>query len=497
MRRLFVTVGVCGLAIGIADASGPPVLTSAPTPKNSPLNIHAIVEQLGSSQFTEREAASATLEKIGPAAIDALRAAARSENPEIRDRAASLLTKLRRLADSETRLTAKRVALDYQDVPLGSAINDLKARTGLNVTLDPARVANPLRKITCRTGELPAWEALEAFCVAAALRESFPIELDVPKPNTPRRGYIPPPQAPSPEAIPVVLIDGASERLLGSRSGAVRVLVLPATFPGHRVTLGTGEMSLALDVTPMPGLGWQEVVGVKINKLIDSSGRAGGAGVEKNVLPMNDPNGVVVFARPGVAMRFDANGNSILPENLPNPRIVTVPLKLGTPSARSLKQLEGSIFGEIQVANQHLITVTNPAQNTNAVFEGPGDTRLTVLEFKEPPGPGGLGTIKVQLDYPSDFGLNVRRRGFNNMGWPEAPRMGGQANRVEAFDAAGKPFPMASNAFTNFSNDGTSISQTYTMTFRPGQGAPAKLVVVGSKQVTVEVPFVLENVPLP
>ena len=110
---------------------------------------------------------------------------------------------------------------------------------------------------------------------------------------------------------------------------------------------------------------------MKVNKLIDASGRSGGAGIEKNVLPVNnDPNGMVVFARPGVAMRFDINGNSIPPEHLGNPRIVTVPLKLGTPSARSLKRLEGSVFGEVHVPNQHLITIENPAKNTNASFEG-------------------------------------------------------------------------------------------------------------------------------
>ncbi len=499
MRRLFVTVGVCGLAVGIATSTEPPTPTPAvPVAKNAPLNIPAIIAQLGSEQYAEREAASAALEKIGPTAIEALQIATRSENPEIRERAGTLLTKLKRLSDSGTRLTAKRVTLDYQDMPLGSAINDLKARTGLNLTLDPSRVANPLRKITCRTGDLPVWEALEAFCVAAELREAFRSELDVPKSTSPRRGYVPPPQAPNADAISVVLFDGTPERLLGNRSSAVRVLVLPAAFPGHKVTLGTGELTMALDITPVPGLGWQDVVGVKVTKLIDSSGRAGGAGVEKNVLPTSDPNGMVVFARPGLAMRFDMNGNTIPPEHLVNPRIVTVPLKLGTPSADSLKRLEGSVFGEIHVPNQPLISVENPGQRTNVAFDGPGEMKFTVLEFKEPPGPGGLGTIKVQLEYPSDFGLMARRRGgFGNMGWPEAPRMGGSGNRVEAFDAAGKPFPMSSNAFSGMSDDGMITMQTYTMTFRPGQGTPAKLVVLGPKLVTVEVPFALENVPLP
>jgi len=498
MRRLAITVGVYGLAVGIAVAAEPRTpASSTPAPIHGPWNIPAIVEQLGSDHFTEREAASATLEKIGPEAIDALLAGTRSGNPEIRERAATLLTKLRRLSDSNNRLTAKRITPDYQDTPLGAALNDLKSRTGLNITLDPNLIANPLRKVTCRTGELPAWEALEAFCQAAQLREEFRLDLDVPKSTNARRGYMPPAQAPNADAVPVVLVDGTPDKLVGSRTSAVRVLVLPATFPGHKVTLGTGETTLALDIAPIPGLGWQDVVGVKINKLIDDSGRAGGAGVDRNVLPNHDPSGMVVFARPGVALRFDINGNTIQPEQLPNPRIVTVPLKIATTSSRLLKRLEGSVFGEVHVPNQPLITVTSPEKHLNSPFDGPNELKFTVLEFKEPPGPGGLGTIKVQLEYPSDFGLNMRRRGFNNLGWPEAPRMVGSGNRVEAFDAAGKPFPMASNAFTGMSDDGMLAIQTYTMTFRPGRGSPAKLVVLGHKQVTVEVPFVLENVPLP
>ena len=61
------------------------------------------------------------------------------------------------------RLTAKRVKLDYTDIPLGTAVNDLRVLTGLNIALDPNRVADPLRKITCHTGDVPIWEAVDAF----------------------------------------------------------------------------------------------------------------------------------------------------------------------------------------------------------------------------------------------------------------------------------------------------------------------------------------------
>jgi hypothetical protein len=75
--------------------------------------------------------------------------------------------------------------------------------------------------------------------------------------------------------------------------------------------------------------------------------------------------------------------------------------------------------------------------------------------------------------------------------------MSGPGNRVQAFDAAGKPFPVTSNAFTDVSDDGMTTLFTFTLTFRYGQGVPAKLVIVGPKLVAVEVPFVMESVPLP
>src|SRR5437879_5244163 len=112
MRRLFVAVGACGLvAIGMAGASADPA-TPVPTPAGqapSPADIQALVEKLGSEHFAEREAAVAALEKIGLPAAAALKAAVVGEVPEVRERAAILLGKLHRAADSTSRLAPKRV----------------------------------------------------------------------------------------------------------------------------------------------------------------------------------------------------------------------------------------------------------------------------------------------------------------------------------------------------------------------------------------------------
>jgi hypothetical protein len=493
MRRLSSIIA-SALLLGLASTSN--ATDPATTPSSA--MVLTLIEQLGAEGFADREAAAAKLDAIGLPAVDALRAATRNENPEIRDRAINTLEKIQRVSDSAKRLTAKTVTLSYKDVSLGVAINDLKTQTGLNIVLDPNRISNPLRKISLETKELPVWEALEAFCQAAELKEVFASELETKRTQTLRRGYVPPPPPPNADAVPVHLVDGKADRIVGDRSTAVRVLALPPSFTGHKVTLGTGETNFCLDVTPAPGLGWQEVTAIKVSRLIDSSGRFGGAGTEK--LPVNnfDPTGVVMFARPGVAFRFDSSGNTILPETIQNPRVMQVPIRISTPTAKSLRRLEGMVFGEILVQNQQLISVAEPKSKLNAAISGPGELRFSILDLREATGKGGKATMRVQLEYPSPWQTNSRRRGGFNQMWPEAPQNPRQGYRVEAFDAEGKAFPYSTSSFfADTSDDNLIMIQTMQFQFLPEAGLPAKLVVVGPRVISVQMPFALENVPLP
>lgn len=494
MRRLFVLMLAAFPLMMLMRAIASPV----PAPQNSSAVIDALIEQLGSDDFAEREAASARLEKIGGPALDALRAACRNENPEIRNRAIAIVGKLRLCMESEQRLKPKRAKLDYRDVTLGAAVNDLKVQTGLNIELDPNQVANPLRRITCVTQEVPAWEALELFCAAAGLREVFLPELTVPKPVA-KRGYTPPFPMPSADGVPVKLVDGKAQRLPGSRSTAVRVLALPPSFPGHRVTLGTGEVSFCLDVTPAPGLGWQNVTGVKLLRVLDSSGRIGGAAVERSHTATIDPNedGIVFAAGPGVAFRLNDSSIPVYPETTPNNRIISVPLRINTLSAHSLKRLEGIVYAELQASNQQLITVTDPRRHVGEVFSAPGELRFSIQEIKEKPTAKETGMIRMQLQYPSQWLINLRRRGGVNPGWPEAPVASADGNRVEAYDASGKLISVTSARDTEMSDDGFLTMQTIEFRYSPEQGMPAKFIVVGPKPVQVQVPFTLEDVKLP
>lgn len=495
MTRLFATVGILSLAFAVV--AGEP---SASTPAQ-------LVEQLGSEDFRQREAAAAALTQAGPGAIPALREAAKSNDPEVRQRAGAILVKLQRAATSSEKLAPKKVKLDYKDAPLGAAFNDLRTRTGLNLALDPARLGDPFRKVTCATGEVTVWEALDAFCAAAGLREEFRDELELPQQQARVSGYMAyPAPAVGLDAVPITLVEGKPRRVPGDRRTAVRVLVLPPSFPGHRVTLGTGETTLCLDITPAPGLNWQEVSAVKISRLIDDAGRAGGAA---NPRPAELPQeffegggvigGRVVVLGAGLGGRFDSRfGLSGFPRAVANPRVHPVALKLATPAAKSLKRLEGSVFGEITLPNQTLITVNDPAKNVGVAFDGPGDVRFTVLSLNAT----GEGTrVQLLLECPAPWSAGARR-GCNPGGlWPEYPLPNGSIPTPHALDAAGKPMqhgPLSANGLSSFArNDGQAMTYRYDWTFRKQDGTPAKFIVIGPRPVVVEIPFALENVALP
>jgi hypothetical protein len=486
-RRLLATFGALGL-LALCAPFARPARAADPT---------ALVSQLGSDDYKTREAAAAALERAGPAALPALRAAVAGSDPEVRHRAAPILQKLQRATMSAERLTAPKVALDFKAVPLARAVAELRARTGVNLTLDLDRVADPLRPVTVATGELPVWEAVEAFSAAAGLRESFAAELELPKPApSARRVYALPPAPPGPEAVPVVLIDGRG-RAPGARNCGVRVLALPPAFPGHRVTLGTGETTLCLDVAPLTGLNWNEVLTVRVTRLIDDAGRVGsGAAVRPVDDGPLDLEGVVVWGGPGVKQgfaRFDRPGGAPAAlASVPNPRVVPVPLKLATPHAKSLKRLEGFVFGELTLFNEPLVTVTAPEKHTGRTFEGAGEVALT-LESVRADGDGT--TVAFVVRYPSPWAASARR-GQNPGGlWPEAPRGPNHTPVLRAFDASGKELvARAATGSTDASADGRAVYERRTWTFR---AAPAKLVVTGPRPVVVEVPFALENVPLP
>lgn len=480
MRRWLGAV-LSGVGLAAAAVAGPPPVADA-------------VARLGADRYADRVAAGRELLAFGPAAIPALERATRSPNPEVARRAADLLARLLRRADSARLTAAPLVRLDYHSVPLAAAVADLKAKTGIPLTLDPERVDDPDRPVACLTAELPVWEAVAAFSRAAGLREVFAAELDVPKPEAnPRRGYyIPPPPRPAADAVPVVLADGPERPLPGSRAGGVRVLALPH-FPRDRASLD-GTITLHLDVTPAPGLHWQDVAAVRVTRVVDEFGREGGGGPgPEPVAPAFGPFAGGVMVGQGVAMRWDPEGRPILPASYPNPRAVPVSLRVATPHARRLRRLEGVVVGEVVVPGAELAAIDHPAGPDGVTVAGEGGVRVTVLE-SHPAGRGPAAVVRVRVEAPSPWSDARRRNPWGPL-WPEPPRPAGHGHQLVGLDRDGKPAPAEPAVVTLVSDDGLTLTTVWQLLYP--LGVPDRLVLTGPKSVTVEVPFALDDVPLP
>jgi hypothetical protein len=287
--------------------------------------------------------------------------------------------------------------------------------------------------------------------------------------------------------------------LPGGRTTAVRVLALPPSFPGHRVFLGTGQVVMSFDVTPTPGLNWQEVSGVRITKLIDDAGRIGTGGtLRKPEVSPYDPfgGGVMMGGGPGgriVVMRWDPDGNPVLPTEHPNPRVVPVPLKVATPSARSLRLLEGAVLGEILAADQTIATIDKPADKQGATIRGAGGKTLTLQEVAKA-GPDGV-SFRIEVRSESQQQRTQLMGLWGGPIWPDRTTPVNGGLQVRGRDGKDQPLAAASIQLLGINDDGLTQTIQLSATFR--DAVPANLVVAGPAAVPVEVPFRMKNVHLP
>ena len=499
MRRLLAAIGALGL-------STLPSMAASPLP-TSP-SVDSLIEKLAADSYSDRETASRALVRVGISALPALdRVVASSFDAEARDRATLIAEQIRRANEGAKMLIVAPVRLDYVGVPLATALADLKAKTGVLLTLDIPTVKDPLRTITLKTELLPPWQAVEEFCRAAGLRELFRQDAGpADNTNTDRfqRRRISYSMAEIPQAfagnMPIVLTDGTPDQLPGDRTSAVRVVAMPPGFIGNRVIRGAGEVVMNLDVTPLPGLRWQEVSMVRVTRAEDETGRPIGVSFRP------DDAG----AQPGMYNEFQQFGGQVwiedgyggMRQNMrPNPRVVPVKLRTDDRAITRLKYFEGSVVGEVSLPNQTLMSVENLAKSGGISMEGANDTKLTIVAVDVKAD--GRTTLRVRTECPNPW--TMQRLGMGNRMWKnqiDVPSDGGIGlsgglGQMKFFDAAGKAIRQPVMQSSTGTDDGFRQSQEMELVFSKEGGTPVKMLVVGSKILNVEVPFRMVNVQLP
>src|SRR5262249_32336051 len=131
------------------------------------------VQGLAHPRYAEREKAARDLVVVGEPALKALRAASTSADPELRMRAAAIAEQIDRALRSERLLAAPKIAIKLDKVPLQQAVNEVGKKTGLRFQLEPTKDADFRRPVTIDTGEVPFWDAVQAFYTAAGLMENY------------------------------------------------------------------------------------------------------------------------------------------------------------------------------------------------------------------------------------------------------------------------------------------------------------------------------------
>ena len=493
MGAWFFTMGLC---LAAADKPDPADL----------------ILKLGSEQFRERVEATRALDSLGQDALPALRAAKDSANPRIRTRVLPLLESLERRAEILSLGEPRKIPLDFHDLPISEAIDELNRRQNLGLGFqfgplpdrgmrfggrDPSQdrlVELRARRITLEsTRALPFWEAIDRLCAATGTHHDLQPE-----------------GAFGLSSGRFLLYANLGRTTIASDSGAFRVLVTGlhssfersflepsnsanppnATPPAQAIAR---QLNLRMTVVAEPGRVVRQVGPIKFDEAIDDQGRS--------LSPPGNPDEAPTNALPYRNQPPTLNGFTGFD--------VGATLRLIDPSTRSIQRLRGSIPVTIVAYARNPIVI--PLEGAAGKSVRLKDVTVSVLEVVT--DANGTTTVEVGVvsNEPAD-------RGFQNRSqtWPPDfatfhPEQ--ITNRLEMFDAQRRK--LALDWSHGHGNDQFTMNSRVRLTpravannpaglqgFQPGRPpgkrpVPVELRYHDFAQATTEIRFEFRDVPLP
>ena len=473
---VLLAAAVAGTGTGVLTyrtaAAGQPGPAGAPATVDT-ARIAKLIGQLGSDAFADRDKAAKELDAIGAPALDALREAARTGEPEQSRQAKDLAARIEGRIESAGMLAPRRVRLVYRDTPVAEAVADFKAKSGYDLSLSDPEGKLKGRTVTLDTGDVTFWQALDQFCRQARLVESP--AADGPPPGVgggvfggggfggvgagPIGGMMVMQQSAAPDRI--VLADGRPSDLPAFDGTAVRVRAVgKADGPGSPAD---GEAVLALEVTPEPKLRWRGVAAVEVGKATDDNGQA---------LEQVNPAG-------------QAPGSP-----------VTIRLKKGPGTSASLREITGTVTARVLREPQPYLTVDDVLGAAGKNFQAADGGGLRVIDVTK--GPAGRVELRFAINPPiGAAAVGGPVRVTQRAGRVVVSSVGGEGPEYELAVTDDKGVVLGPVGLGG--RGGVGREPDYSATYQPrqGQGAPAKLVYTVSPNVTLIVPFTLRNVPLP
>jgi hypothetical protein len=458
-----------------------------PAPQPKARETAQLVEKLGAADFAEREAATKRLEELGTLALDELRAACKSEDPEIARRAIDLVRAIERRAVAERALAPTMVELTARAAPLDAVLAALSKQAKYEVVLSGPNVKElAAKKITVATGKVPFWEAVLKVCDVAELHIAG------------AGGFLAPGSGPYTGTF-AKTADGKAVRftmhteqavVLESRyatrkrpafvQGGVLVEVFPMGAAPGRAAL--------LQFWPEPKLGWQSIAHLKVTSAVDAEGR-------KLVPDLTPPPAPQKPLGPPIV-----DGTSsllVLADQLnPNVRQAIARFKTGDEPSPLVCELTGSALVIMRTGVEPLATVPLDPKKA-VVVTGRAGVELTASTSTDG---SGKKFVEVTLKFAPQTVDPVRASDALPDIKPDATGGNRSVLGLRVTDDDGNAFPLAlTTQQSDFDRTGQRIVARMTLeavVTKDGPADPAQVVFWGSTARPVEVPFTLKDVPL-
>jgi hypothetical protein len=338
----------------------------------------------------------------------------------------------------------------------------------------------------------------------------------------------------------LLLKDGKPQKLPTDDRSAVRIRTSGKSEPAKDAA--EGEITLALELALEPKLQWQFPQSIRIEKAVDDRDK----NLSQVIPQVPGVPGGLALAQQQMAMRRFAQQREmrhqpfgVMGGNLSQQ--VFVQLKKGDKEAKSIKELNGSVTVQMLTEPQPMIVADELDKAAGKTFKGKEGGSLKIvetkveegrttirLELEQPPpdkvapenGAPGLGPVGLAIVFPArDAGkapqppaaaappgqggvIGGGKVGGGVAAAGRPPQSVGPMYGLCIQDDKGNLLPIQIEQVTQMNRalapGGTwTLGYTLHCTHDKEKGQPAKVVYLGRKRATIEIPFALKDVPLP
>lgn len=432
----------------------------------------ALVGQLGSGRYAQRESAAAGLERLGKRALPALRSARESRDAEVRSRVQALIAKIEGALLTQPTL----VTLDYRDQPLAEVVKGISDDAGIKMAIFPEQLqAMHQRRVTLsESSPVSFWRALDRLCEVGQLQYNFGLHAmpNAREPVLPLFAGAGRPPGPMSDTGPfrVNLMGIHYQRNLSfvappanGRAGGLA----PAPLGAEAAPFNFTEQFYAqLQVAAEPRLTLSQQGPLRLIEAVDD--------LDQSLVVPNNEQGQPI-------QRFSGYFGLSTGSNLH----LQSPLRRPAQPGRKIKRLRGVL--PVIVATRKpdplvipLANSTGRSYRNDEVTLGVEDVRVNPntrqtsieLSFKVNPGPPGSEPVGVFLPTAAVHRLDANQQ------------------QIEVLDAQGRAIPWYS------ANDSEASRITLTLTPHD-QGAPAEIRYYGMVRAQSDVSFEFKDIPMP